>query len=78
MTNAAVECCVAISIWGVGVNGEVCKRFGNPFKETMRGKTNEVEWEHLEFFRDSVKVFFFVFIDMCEEFGFEMENIVHS
>ena len=44
----------------------------------MRGKTNEVEWEHLEFFRDSVKVFFFVFIDMCEEFGLELENIVHS
>ena len=78
MTNSTVECSVAISIWGVGVNGEVCKGFGNPFKETMRGKTNEVEWEHLEFFRDSVKVFFFVFIDMCEEFGLELENIVHS
>ena len=54
----------AMAVLGSGVDADVGEGFGYPFKEAMLWEANEVEGEHLGFCRDSIEVFFFVFIDM--------------
>ena len=66
MSKSTEEGGKAISILCVGVNDYIGEGLCYPFEEAMCWEACQVEWEHLSFCGDAVKVFFFVFIDVCK------------
>ena len=67
MADATVEGCGTVSKGGVGDYGDIGKGFSNPFGIPMRRETKDREGEKLEFCGEPIKVFLFVFVDVCKE-----------